>query len=267
MSKPKVSIITVCYNSGKTIEKTIRSVNSQTYTNIEHIFIDGKSTDNTVNIIKKLSPTSKLISEKDSGIYDAMNKGYKVATGDIIGTLNSDDFYLDNNVIQNIVDRFVNNDIDYFCGRIKFFDVVTGEFSHYFGEVPSLRSNLKYMTIAHPTIYVRRELLDKIGLYDLRYEVAADFEWCLRLLKGNFKYYYSNQPIIGMSWGGKSSKNFIISAKEELAIKIRSFPERKNEFTFLFFFYTFGRIIREFMLRVRLGNLVDFLRRRQGKMS
>jgi len=156
MKNLKISVITVCFNSAKTIAKTIESVKAQKYKYIEHIFIDGKSTDGTLDIIRRLSPESVIVSEKDKGIYDAMNKGYKLATGDIVGTLNSDDYYADENVAEKINSCFQEEAVKYICGRIKFIDPATGKLSHYFGAEPSLESNLRYMTIAHPTIYVRK---------------------------------------------------------------------------------------------------------------
>jgi len=267
MSKPKVSIITVCYNSAKTIEKNIVSVNNQTYKNIEHIFIDGKSTDNTVNIIKKLSPTSKLISEKDSGIYDAMNKGYKVATGDIIGTLNSDDFYLDNNVIQNIVDCFVNNDIDYFCAKISFFDPDTGKFSHYFGDSPALKKNLKIMSIAHPTVYIRKDIVNKIGLYDISYKTASDYDWCMRLVQGNYRYYYLQKAIVVMNTGGASSKYYFNNLKEAYEIKCKLFPKKR----FVFLVHRCEMLIKIFIRKtlekMNFNSIVKWIRNSEGKLK
>ena len=109
MSELKASIITVCYNSEKTIEDTLNSIASQVNVELEHIVIDGTSKDNTLNIVKQFPHVSKVVSESDKGIYDAMNKGIVLATGDIIGTLNADDLYIDSNVISTIVSVFENN--------------------------------------------------------------------------------------------------------------------------------------------------------------
>ena len=123
--KPKISIVTISYNSSKTIRDTIDSVISQDYENIEYIIIDGKSTDDTIDIIKSYGDKiSHLISEEDDGLYDAMNKGIRAATGDVVGILNSDDFYYTNHVVSDVAEVFIFNDVDAVYGDLLYVDTV-----------------------------------------------------------------------------------------------------------------------------------------------
>lgn len=267
MNNPKISIITVCLNSAKTIARTIASVNSQSYKNIEYIIIDGHSTDNTVSIIKKLAPQAILVTEKDNGIYEAMNKGFKLATGEIVGTLNSDDYFLHNRVVENIVSAFDQAVIDYVCGRIKFIDPATGNFSHYFGSKPDLQANLVRMAIAHPTLYVQKAVFEKIGPYDESYRIAADFDWCLRLLRGNYRYVFMADPLVGVSLAGCSARNYRLAAQEELAIKLKYYPELKWRFQIIYYRDYLGRRLRDLLLKMKLNRIVHIARRCQGKVS
>ena len=204
----KISIITACYNSGATIGDTLQSVSIQNYDNIEHIIVDGASSDNTVEIVGYFPHVSKIVSEKDKGIYDAMNKGIALATGDVIGILNSDDVYADRFVISKVMREFnkpgtdaVYADLQY----VKFDDLrkVTrtwhsGSFSKrkfYYGWMPP-----------HPTFFVRREVYEKIGNFNCSLRSAADYEFMLRvLLKNNFKARYIPEVLVKMRTGGMSN--------------------------------------------------------------
>ncbi|HPZ07361.1 MAG TPA: glycosyltransferase family 2 protein [Candidatus Eremiobacteraeota bacterium] len=176
----KVSIITVCKNSEKTIEKTIKSVIFQTYNHIEYIIIDGKSTDNTINIINKYrDKIEHFISEPDSGIYEAMNKGIKKATGDYCLFLNSDDYLYDNKVMERVFQKHYNYDIIY--GN-TLFDYGNGKLilkkepekiSYYF---------LYLGGLAHPGQFIQRKLFTEYGLYNESYKLSSDYELQLRLL-------------------------------------------------------------------------------------
>ena len=265
MPEPKITIVTVTFNSAKTIAKTIESVNRQTYNNIEHIFIDNQSSDDTIKIIKAMAPRAGLVSESDKGIYEAMNKGFKLSTGEIIGTLNSDDYFLHEKVVENIVSCLKNGGIDYVCGRIKFFDPATGNFSHYFGSEPDLKDNLVRMSIAHPTLYIKKESMEKIGLYDENYRIAADFDWCLRLLRGNYRYSFLPDPMVAVSLAGLSSRYYLLAAREELAIKLKYYPERRWRFQLIFYSDYFGRRLRDLLIMIKLGKIVQIARRLQGK--
>jgi len=266
MNNPKISIITVCYNSAKTIAAAIESVKRQSYSNYEHIFIDGKSTDGTIDIIKRYSPGSILVSEKDNGLYDAMNKGYRLAHGDVIGTLNSDDFYLEDNILKTIAEHFNDSSIDYVCGKINFYDE-KGRYSHTFGASPDLEENLKSMSVAHPSIYVRKLVVDAIGLYDVSYSISADFDWCLRLLLGKYKYYFINKSLVGMTWGGVSSNSHVESARQEYLIKTHIFPARSREFKMIYYKNILNGFVRRILVLAGLNSIVHIIRRYQGKIQ
>jgi len=207
----KVSIITVSYNSAKTIEDTIQSVFSQAYPNIEYIVIDGGSTDGTREIIKKYEGRiEKFISEKDGGIYDAMNKGIEVATGDIIGTLNSDDVYADERVIERVVSVMREKNSDVCWGDLvyvkadnlnkvvrnwKSSDYAEGKFK-------------KGWHPPHPTFFVKKEVYKKFGLFNLDFKIAADYELMLRLLeKHKARGIYIPEVLVKMRIGGASNKS------------------------------------------------------------
>ena len=229
----KVSIITGTYNSAKTIKDTIVSVLSQTYTNIEYIIIDGVSKDNTLDIVNSYGvKITKVISEKDKGIYDAMNKGVSLATGDIVGILNSDDFFTDNRVIERVVESFKNNDLDAVYGDIHFVNDndLNKTVRYYSSRIfrPSLM-RLGFMP-AHPSFYVRRECYNKYGLFDLSYKIGADFELLLRFIKVNkIKIKYLNFDFVTMRTGGASTAG--ISSNKQILMDIKRALKENNIYT------------------------------------
>lgn len=208
----KISIITVVFNNYKTIQSAIDSVFTQSHKNIEHIVIDGKSTDGTQDIIKLNSDKiSYYVSEKDSGIYDAMNKGLSVSTGDIVGILNSDDLYYDNDTLRVISDIFERRkDLDVIYGNVVYVKqnntkkivrkwISKTYYSNYFdfGDVPP-----------HPALFVRMHVVKKVGKFNLDLKFAADYEYMLRLFKKhNFNSLYINRYIVKMRLGGATNKN------------------------------------------------------------
>ncbi len=203
----KISIITVCYNSSMTIEKTILSVKNQTYKNIEYIIIDGDSKDHTLEIIQKHKHTiSKCISEPDKGLYDAMNKGIKLATGDLIGILNSDDTFNSNTVIEEISNFHKQNDIDASVGNIiqhKENGKIIRFYSSKYWDPQKLK--IGFMP-PHPSIFLKRELFNKLGYYDLGFKIGADYELITRyFLKNNIIWKYSGITTTSMLVGGISS--------------------------------------------------------------
>lgn len=207
----KVSIITVTYNSAATIAGCIASVNEQTYPDIEHIVVDGASKDGTVEIIRSIpNRVSQLISEPDKGIYDAMNKGIRMATGDVIGILNSDDFFTTGEVIAHIVSAFEKNGVDGVYGDICFVKpenlnkVVRYYSARWFN--PSL-FRFGFMP-PHPSVYIRSSCFQKLGLYKEDYRIAADYELLIRFLKVNrLKTHYLNFCVVTMRTGGDSTRN------------------------------------------------------------
>lgn len=212
----KISLITVTLNSGKTLRDTIESVFLQSYPNIEYILVDGLSMDNTVDIIRKYESQFNghmhWISEKDKGLYDAMNKGISIATGDIIGILNSDDLFMDSDVLQDVANSF-DEDTDAILGNLYFVKpndvnsiVRTWRGSPY----KSCRTGWHP---AHPTFYVRREIYERYGLFDTSFDVSADFELMLRFIeKFHIRTKYMDRYMVKMRVGGESTgslKNII----------------------------------------------------------
>ncbi len=208
---PKVSIITVCYNSEKTIEDTIKSVVNQSYPNIEYILIDGVSSDNTLTIINKYKKQiTKVVSEKDNGIYDAINKGISLATGDIIANLNSDDFYIDNNVIADVVATFEKEKTDTLYADLYYIDAVdTNKIVRYWKSKPYKEGLfLKGWMPPHPTFFVKKEVYQKHGLFDLQFKSAADYEIMLRFIhRYNVSISYLPRVIVKMRVGGMSNSS------------------------------------------------------------
>ena len=207
----KISIITATYNSAATIKDTLLSVNVQTYPDIEHIIVDGASKDNTLEIVKEFGKrVAKLISEPDKGIYDAMNKGIRAATGDVIGILNSDDFFSSNDVLSVVAKTFQENKIDALYGDVHFVnpDNLNKKVRYYSSKLfkPSL-FRLGFMP-AHPSFYMKRECYQKHGLYSLDYKIASDYDLLIKYLyKERINYQYLEKDFVTMRTGGISTKN------------------------------------------------------------
>ena len=207
-----ISIITATFNSSAHIADCVKSVNDQTYHDIEHIIVDGASKDNTLEIVNGIpNRVGKIISEPDKGIYDAMNKGIQAATGDVIGILNSDDFFTSDDVIQTVVDSFKNNDIDALYGDVHFVspDNLSKSVRYYSSSVfkPSL-FRFGFMP-AHPSFYMKKECYDKYGLYALDYKIASDYDLLIRFLyKEKINYKYIKKDFVTMRTGGVSTENF-----------------------------------------------------------
>jgi len=179
----KFSIITVCYNSKKTIERTILSVLAQTYQNYEYIIVDGASTDGTVDIVKsykeKYPNKIKVISEKDAGIYDAMNKGIKYATGDLIGIVNSDDYY-EHDALDNILQTYDGKKYEIIYGMLRTLKK-DKEVSVYIKNHQWIEEDM----ITHPTCFVTRDVYEDYGTYSLEYPFSADYEFMLRMSRNH----------------------------------------------------------------------------------
>ena len=208
----KISIVTATFNSAKTVKDTFDSVLAQTYNDIEYIVVDGLSKDNTLDIIKEYEPKfngkMRYISEKDRGIYDAMNKGIALATGDVVGILNSDDFYYDNNVVEDIAKEFCENDVDCVYGNLIFVDAneTNKVVRTWIGTQHKNRAFQKGWHPAHPTFYAKREYFDTLGGFDITFDVSADFELMLRFIeKHKLKNKYMNRTFIKMRVGGEST--------------------------------------------------------------
>jgi glycosyltransferase involved in cell wall biosynthesis len=205
----KISIITVTYNSASTIEQTIQSVLNQSYTNIEYIIIDGVSTDGTLDILNRYkSQVHQIVSEKDNGIYDALNKGIDLATGDIIGILHSDDFYISSNVIENVANSFNQNQCDALYANLYYVDKDdTNKIKRkWHSGIYSEGAFLNGWMPPHPTFFVKKEVYNKLGKFNLQFATAADYELMLRFIhKNKIKLAYLNEFIVKMRIGGKSN--------------------------------------------------------------
>jgi len=234
----KVSIITVCYNSAETIEDTIKSVVEQTFKNVEFIIIDGGSTDGTHAIIEKYKDKiASFTSEPDEGIFDAMNKGVKKATGDVIGILNSDDFYKTNESIALVAEVF-ESDSDTLAvyGDIEYVNKTdTDKIVRYWRSGRFKRGKMQYGWMPpHPSFFVRRQVYEKYGVFDTAFKISADYELMLRMLyKHKIKAAYINKTLVKMRIGGNSGggiKNRIKANNEDkLARKV-------NNLNYSFFF-------------------------------
>ena len=210
----KVSIITATYNSGKTIQRAIDSIASQDYNNIEYIIIDGGSTDNTLQIISEnQDKISKFVSEKDKGIYDALNKGIRLAGGEIIGFLNSDDVYNNKYIVSKIVNSFEKKKADIVYGDLVYQskDINNEKTIRYWKSNIFNLDYLKYGWMPpHPTLYCTKEVYDRYGLYDDNFKISADYEFILRVFKepSLVKTYIPN-VLVRMDMGGISNNSLM----------------------------------------------------------
>ena len=220
----KISVITVCYNAARTIRDTCASVRAQKTAGgleIEHIVVDGGSTDGTVEIIRDFtlhhSPFAfRWLSERDNGMYDALNKGVRMATGDVIGLLNADDRFADENVLMDVAKAFAADEaaatgkrpgVDAIYGDVRFVRGEGQETVRYYSSRPwkPWMHNWGYMP-AHPTVYVRKDVFSRFGGYKLGYDISADFEWMVRIFcKEKITAKYLSRCMVTMRLGGKST--------------------------------------------------------------
>ena len=201
----RISIITVSFNSEQTIERTIKSVVNQNYDDIEYILIDGGSSDRTVDIIKKYEKyISYWISEKDEGIYDAMNKGLRHSTGEIVAFLNSDDWY-EENIFTDVASIFGDERIQLLCGDMYIHREGTVT-RHHINEDVAQKVVRYSMGYTHPTMFARKKLFDKYGEFDIQYKIAADYDWFLKVFDHNEKIKVIDKVLTNFSYGGVSTK-------------------------------------------------------------
>ena len=216
----KVTLITVAYNSAKTIRKTLESIAAQDYPNIEHIVVDGASKDNTVEIVKEFAHVQKLISEPDKGMWDGLNKGLALAEGDIVGMLNSDDVYADNTIISQVVAAFKQYQVDTIYGDIQFVSAKDpSKVVRYYSSKHFHPRKFRYGYMpAHPSFFVKREIYEKYGHFKADYKIAADYDLMIRFLKVHqVSYKYLDLMMVNMLIGGLSNdslKSIYILNKE-----------------------------------------------------
>jgi len=232
----KISIITVVRNNKDTIKDAIDSVLSQTYKNTEYIIVDGGSTDGTVELIKEYGDKiDKFISEPDNGIYDAMNKGLSLATGDVIGILNSDDVYFDNKVLEKVAKRFEGTNIDSLYGDLYYVkEKDLNAIVRYWKSSEFIQGSFaKGWHPPHPSFFVKRHIYEKYGYFDLDMKVSADFELMLRFLE-KYKIFTAYLPsvLVRMRTGGESNRSiknmitgnkFVLKAFDKNGIKVNKF--------------------------------------------
>lgn len=245
----KVSIITVSFNSAKTIKRTLLSVNKQTYPNIEHIIIDGNSVDETLEIVteKKYRP-GVVISESDRGIYDAMNKGLAKASGDIICFLNSDDEFHSSILLADIVKEFEDGQLDVIYGDV-IYQSKSGKFIRHYKSRNFSSKKLKFgLMPAHPSLFVRSNIYQVIGGFRSDFKIAGDFELCCRLFQiPNLRMRYLERPFVNMLTGGASAVSIssIASVNREILEACSSNGIKTNYLNLMLRY--FGKI-REFNL-------------------
>ena len=239
----KISIITIVYNNSECIEDCINSVLKQTYNNIEHIVIDGGSKDNTVEIINKYKDKiSYFISEKDNGLYDALNKGIKAVTGDIIGILHSDDLFFYNDTLSNIVSVFEKSNADLVYAKGQYVDRTNINLvKRIYPSKPFKKIYLYFGWIPlHTTIYVKKEIFDNYGKYQTNYKIASDYEISLRwFFNDKIKKIFLNDWVVKMRLGGKSTTISLQKLKSNEDLKIIS------KYNLLGYFTLFCKIARK----------------------
>lgn len=205
----RISVITVCHNSGSTLERALQSVANQDYPDIEHIVIDGLSNDKTYLILDKFRQSiTHLVSEKDNGIYDAMNKGLKLATGEIVCFLNSDDFYASHLVLSGVVDRMKRNKLDALLGDVGFFK--SSDPSKIVRRYKSNRFTPEKLSWgfmpAHPALFLHKDVIRRVGLFKTNFKIAGDFEYIVRIFhRQNIKFDYEMKILVMMQIGGAST--------------------------------------------------------------
>jgi len=257
----KISIITICYNAAKTIEKTIQSVINQDYSDYEYIIIDGGSHDGTVDIVNKYKEKiAQFISEPDKGISDAFNKGLRLANGETIGILNSDDWY-EPETFKIINSKLLDNkDRDYLVGAQKYWDKNGGNYivrpdQKYYKKIQYMMPRLN-----HPSSFFRKSVYESIGLFNLNYRYAMDYDLFLRAFLANKKPLFIDQVITNMSLEGASDINAVSAYWETFLIA----PNKLR--AFLFFIYSvFKCYVRQLLGCLRLHNLLLIIRKMKYK--
>ena len=244
----KLSIITITYNSEKTISETLESVAIQTYKDFEHIIIDGNSSDNTISICNSFPHVSKIISEPDKGVYDAFNKGLKISTGEIIGFLNSDDILASTKVLEKIIGGF-NENIDCIFGNVIYVNNQNDIIRVWNGSKFKKNNFAKGWVSAHPTFYCRKNIYEKYGFYKTNYKIAADVELMLRFLEVHkVSSSFISETLVVMKDGGISN-NGLISKWIIFKEVIRAHHE--NNLKINIFLYALSKVkkLKQFILR------------------
>lgn len=221
---PRFSIVTVTYNAGKVLEVTMQSILAQTYKNVEHIIIDGASTDNTLQLIEKYNHADKVVSEPDKGLYDAMNKGMKLATGDYLCFLNAGDSFHEDDTLQQMVHSITSGDLpDILYGETAIVDK-NQHFLHMrrlaTPEQLTWKSFRQGMLVCHQAFFVKRALSEP---YNLNYRFSADFDWCIRMMKKARTLHNTHLTVIDYLEEGMTTRNHKASLKERFRIMAKHY--------------------------------------------
>jgi len=249
---PLISIITIVFNGQQTLEHTILSIQSQTYSNIEYIIIDGGSTDGTLDLIRQYDrQINYWISEPDRGISDAFNKGISAAHGEIIGMLNSDDWY-EKDAVEIAVEKLKDSGADIVYGDLRTWD------NDAKSEIVSADHELldKEMSLNHPAVFVARSAYERIGLYRTDFRFAMDYEWLLRAKKAGLKFSSANRCLTNMRLEGTTNINWLAPLKEEVRAKNLITPKATN--TIFYLYKTAKGFTRRILERTGFGFLVRF---------
>lgn len=258
----KFSIITVTYNSGKTLVDTIESILNQTFKDYEYIIVDGNSSDNTVEIIKsyesKFDGKLKWVSEPDNGIYDAFNKGVKMSSGEIIGIINSDDWFENNTLeIVNDISKNVDSNLSIITGKICKYS--GNKKLYYMLKDPSYLDKVIYqMPVNHTSTFVYKDVYNKLGLFDTTYKIAADYDFIYKTINSNVNYYHTEENLSNMRIGGVSSniKTAKLIVKERL--RIRKINSGKVILPFILYFKESSILVLRVIKRKFIKSKYDY---------
>ena len=220
----RFSVITVVLNDIKNIEKTILSLKNQTYKNYEHIIIDGKSSDGTVELIKKYSKTVNLYVKKDKSLYQAINRGIKKSKGEIIFLIHSGDIFGDKNILKK-VNRIFKKKLDILSGNIQFYKEEEQKIVRDWTIKLNKFNNINFFKVPHTSLFIKKNLLNKIKNYSTNYKISSDLDFLIKLSKLRSNFYYLNQNIIYMKTGGLSTSvnKIILRYKEDIKILYKHF--------------------------------------------
>lgn len=261
---PLVSIITPTLNSERFISDNIKSILAQSYPNIEHIIVDGSSTDNTLSIVREMDKKAIVISEPDRGISDAFNKGLKLANGEIIAVLNSDDYYVNNNAIHHVVEIFVAKpDIKMVYGKVRCVEQERGKILAVYGEPFSLKK-IKEIATPHQALFAKKEVYEAAGPFSLDYKVCMDYDFFLRAAS-LYEPYFTDEILTEMRWGGLSTQNMYRGHNEAYKIIRANGTKIVEALINLAYRYTMTSVSLA-MRKLGLGSLVLFYRKQKGRL-
>lgn len=254
----KISIITTSYNSVHTLRDTMDSVLRQSYADYEYIVVDGASKDGTVDLIREYEPLFgdrlRWVSEPDRGIYDAMNKGIAMSTGDVVGLLNSDDFYTSDDILATVAHSFSSSDApDAIYGDVHYVDEndITRPVRYYSSRKFTRKRMLMGYMPAHPSFYVRKECYEKYGAFDTSYRVAADFDNLLRLIYVNeISTRYIAKDFVTMRMGGASSSG-LSSYRRIISDHFRAYRTNGVKPRYILYFWRYVKKLFEFSRKSR----------------